>query len=118
MEPKLWGMNMGVNEETIYMITQYMEHRHEVEHEEAFMNPPVQSPFSMWAIEEIIDYLREDYTSYPDEVIRKFISLMDKYEAAAEPERKSLFRIAKNTAKDLYSYLFEGNNVVKESIPF
>lgn len=115
---KLLGMDMGVHEETIFMILQYLERRNDVEYEEAHMNPPVQTPFSRWAINTIIGELKEDWTSYPDEIIRRFISLMDKYEEAAEPERKLLFQIARETAEGLYSYLFSCDNTVKESTPF
>ncbi len=115
---KLWGISMGVHEEIIFQIVHYLELRRDVEYEEAHMNPPVQSPFSRWAVNAIIDELKEDETSYPDEIVRRFISLMQKYEDAAEPERKRLFQIARETAENLYSYLFSCERTIEEDTPF
>ena len=107
------------NEETIYYILEYIHKKGKEIREQALLDPPVQVPFSRWAIDEIIGELKLDCTSYPDEIIRRFINNMRKYEEVAEPERKNLYNTAISTAQDLYSYLFEGeNDVRKESIPF
>ena len=105
MVPKIWGMTM-FNEETIYSILEYIDKRDQEATDAVMSDNPVQVPFSRWAVYEIIGELKMDYTSYPDEVVRRFINLMKKYEEVAEPERKALFRTAKATAEDLYSYLF------------
>lgn len=108
-----------MNEDTIYIILQYVQKKGKEIHEQAMLDPPVQVPFSRWAVDEIVSEMKLDCTSYPDEIIRRFISNMRKYEEVAEPERRSLYSTAITTAQDLYSYLFEGeNDVRKESIPF
>jgi len=105
------------NEETIYQILNYIRKKENDWSKQFSESRPVQEPWSRWAVDEIISQLKLDNTSYPDEIVRHFISLMKKYEEVAEPERKSLFRIAKNTAEELYSYLF-GEKHEKENIPF
>ena len=93
-----------MNDDIIYLVHQFVR---EQGHSAIYGNErPVQKPFSMWAIDEIIFELETSY-ELPDEIIRRFISLMIIYEDAAEIERKVLFRTARNTAKELYSYLFE-----------
>ena len=93
-----------MNEDIIYLVKEFIK-----KHDETVLAPdrPEQKPFSRWAMNEIIYELESDYSSYPDEIIRKYIRLMGIYENAAEIERKNLFRIASDTAKDLYSYLFD-----------
>lgn len=98
------------NEETIYSILEYKQKKEKEFQEQALSDDPQQTPFSQWAVEEIIGELKLDYTRYPDEIVRNFISLMDKYEEVSEPERRPLFRTARETAKDLYSYLFDDKN--------
>lgn len=117
MVPKLWGMSMGVHEETIYLIlNEYMPKKDREFDVQVNSDRPVQTPFSRWAVEEIISELKYDIASYPDEVIRNFMSNMKRYEEVAEPERRMLYETAYNTAKDLYSYLFEDGR--KESAQF
>lgn len=116
MVSKIWGIDMGVHEDTIYSIVQYIEKkRHEFD-EQALSDHPIQTPFSRWAIDEIISELKYDMVNYPDEVIKNFMCNMKRYEEVAEPERRMLYQTAYKTAKDLYSYLFESNG--KETIPF
>lgn len=118
MVPKLWGMSMGVHEDTIYLVLQYTQKKLAEFDAQAISDRPIQTPFSRWALDEIVSELKYDMTSYPDEVIRGFIDNMKRYEEVAEPERRSLYRIARETAIDLYSYLFESGNEGKENIPF
>ena len=117
MVPKIWGMSMGVHEDIIYLVLEYVQKKNRDFEEQAMSDRPIQVPFSRWAIEEIIGELKFDMESYPDEVIRNFMRNMKKYEDVAEPERRTLYETAYNTAKDLYSYLFEDDKR-KESIPF
>ena len=105
MVPKIWGMMM-FHEDTIYLILEYIDKKDKEATNAIMSDNPVQMPFSRWAVYEIIGELKMDYTSYPDEIVRRFINLMKKYEEVAEPERKALFRTAIATAEDLYSYLF------------
>ena len=108
MVPQIWGMSMGVNEEIIYSIVEgYMPKKNKEFEEQSKSDRPVQTPFSRWAIDEIVSELKYDMTSYPDEVIRNFMQNMKRYQEVAEPERRMLYETAYNTAKDLYSYLFE-----------
>lgn len=108
MVPKLWGMSMGVHEETIFLIVEkYLPRKNREFYAQAMSDHPVQTPFSRWAVDEIISELKYDMTSYPDEIIRNFMQNMKRYEEVAEPERRMLYETAYNTAKDLYSYLFE-----------
>lgn len=95
-----------MNDDIIYMIHDYVKRK---ENERLYKDRPIQCPFSRWAIDEIIYELQMDCTSYPDEILRKYIHLMDLYEDVAEVERKMLFRTARDTISDLYSYLFERN---------
>jgi len=113
MVPTIWGMTMGVHEDIVYSILEYMNIKNKEFGEQCKLDRPVQTPFSRWAIDEIISELKYDMTNYPDEVIRNFMKNMKRYEEVAEPERRMLYRTAYSTAKDLYSYLFG-----KESIPF
>ena len=109
-------MTMGVHEDTIYLILEYIRKKNREFDEQAMSERPIQTPFSRWAIDEILSEIKYDMTSYPDEVIRNFMRNMKRYEEVAEPERRMLYETAYNTAEDLYSYLFEDNR--KESIPF
>lgn len=119
MVPTLWGMSMYNHEDTIYRILTYIQEKNEAWLAKAKVSRPVQDPWSNWAVYEIIGELKMDEGSYADEVIRRFINLMTKYEEVAEPERKMLFRTAKTTAEDLYSYLFgDGQVEGKEKLPF
>lgn len=93
-----------MNEDIICQIHDYIKHKDD---DIPLSARPVQRPFSLWAVNEIIFDLKTNYTSYPDEIIRNFIHLMDIYEDAAEIERKKLFQIARDTAKGICSYLFE-----------
>lgn len=94
-----------MNEDIIYRIQEYVSARGRAD---VFENErPVQRPFSIWAVDEIIYDLRTNYMLLPDEIIRNYISLMQTYEEYAEVERKTLYRTARETAAELYSYLFE-----------
>ena len=94
-----------MNEDIIYRIQEYVSKRGR---SDIFENErPVQRPFSMWTVDELIYDLRNSYDRFPDEVFRKYISLMKTYEEYAEVERKALYRIARETAAEIYSYLFE-----------
>lgn len=106
MVPKLWGMSMYNHEDTIYRILNYIREKDEQWLKDAQNSRPIQDPWSNWAVYEIIGELKMDESNYADEVIRRFINLMHKYEEVAEPERKELFRTARATAEELYSYLF------------
>ena len=107
------------NEEIIYLILEYIRKKNEAWTEKSKLDRPVQEPWSRWAVDEIIGELKLDQTSYPDEIIRRFIQRMGKYAEVAEPERKPLYITAQHTAEDLYSYLFsEENKTRKENIPF
>lgn len=107
------------NEEIIYLILEYIRKRNEAWAERANSERPVQEPWSRWAVDEIIGELKLDQTSYPDEIVRRFIQRMAKYAEVAEPERRVLYVTAQHTAEDLYSYLFgEGNQNRKEKLPF
>lgn len=118
MVPTLWGMTVYNHEDTIYLILEYVQKKEAAMLAENQKRRAVQEPWSSWAVYEIIGELKMDENSYADEVVRRFIRLMDQYEEVAEPERKTLFRTAKATAEDLYSYLFEEGNKRKETIPF
>ena len=94
-----------MNEEIIYRIREYVSRRWK---EDILENErPVQRPFSMWTVDELIYELKTNYTLFPDEIFRNYISLMRSYEEYAEIERKTLYRTAQATASELYSYLFE-----------
>lgn len=94
-----------MNEDIIYRIQEYVTARG---HADIFENErPIQRPFSMWAVDEIIYDLRTNYTLFPDEIIRNYISLMRTYEEYAEVERKTLYRTAMETTAEIYAYLFE-----------
>lgn len=114
MVPKLWGMSMGIHEETIYFTLEYLKLKDREFEEQAKSDRPIQTPFSRWAIEEIIGELKYDTTSYPDEVIRNFMRNMKRYEEVAEPERRMLYETAYRTAEDLYSYLFDDRELKGE----
>ena len=100
------GINVvDMNEDIIYRIQEYVQKRG---HVDIFENErPVQRPFSMWTVDELIYDLRTNYELFPDEIIRNYISLMRTYEEYAEAERKTLYRTARETAAEFYSYLFE-----------
>lgn len=116
MVPKIWGMTMGVHEDIIYSIVEgYIPQKNKEFCEQASLERPVQTPFSRWAVDEIISELKYDMQAYPDEVIQNFMRNMKRYGEVAEPERKMLYETAYNTAKDLYSYLFDKG---KESASF
>lgn len=102
------------DEDIIFVVQDFVQLRENAIYQQRMKGRPVQRPWSKWAIEEILWELRQDETRYPDEVIRNFISLMDKYEEIAEPGRKELYRVAGNTARDLYSYVFEEERERKE----
>lgn len=108
------------NEDIIYSIVEgYMPLKNKEFEIQANYDPPVQTPFSRWAVDEIIGELKLYSTAYPDEIIREFIKKMNKYEEVAEPERKLLYRTARTTAEDLYSYLFDKKrDNGKETFPF
>ena len=107
------------NEEIIYLILEYIRKHNDAWEAHARNNRPVQEPWSRWAIDEIIGELKLDQTSYPDEIVRRFIQRMAKYAEVSEPERRVLYTTAQHTAEDLYSYLFgEENRNRKEKIPF
>jgi hypothetical protein len=107
------------NEEIIYLILEYIRKHNDAWVEHTRTERPVQEPWSRWAVDEIIGELKLDQTSYPDEIVRRFIQRMAKYAEVAEPERRVLYATAKHTAEDLYSYLFgEENRNRKEKIPF
>ena len=92
-------------EDIIYQIYDFIRqqgHKDIFEHER-----PIQRPFSMWIVDEIVYELRINYDLLPDEIFRKYISLMDEYEEYAEVERKTLYRTAKETAIVIYEYLFD-----------
>ena len=94
-----------MNEDIIYRIQEYVRSR---KYADIFENDrPVQRPFSIWTVEELIYELKTNYTMLPDEIFRNYISLMRLYEEYAEVERKTLYRTARATAAELYSYLFE-----------
>ena len=94
-----------MNEEIIYRIREYVSRRWK---EDILENErPVQRPFSMWTVDELIYELKTNYTLFPDEIFRNYISLMRSYEEYAEIERKTLYRTAQAIASELYSYLFE-----------
>lgn len=96
---------VNMNEDIIYRIHEYVSKRGR---SDIFENErPVQRPFSMWAVDELICELRTTYDRFPDEIIRNYISLMNTYEEYAEVERKVLYRTARETAKEIYAYLFE-----------
>jgi len=78
-------------------------------------NRPKQKPFSKWAVDEIIEQLLNDFERYPDEIIRDFISLMKKYEYAADNDRKILYKTAGDTAKEIYTYLFDSYYLEEEN---
>lgn len=93
-----------MNEDIIYQIHEFVRQRG---HDDVYKNErPIQRPFSMWTIDEIIYELRTNYELLPDEIIRNYIYLMKMYEEYAEIERKTLYRTARETAIELYSYLF------------
>jgi hypothetical protein len=94
-----------MNEDTIYRIREYVANRG---YKDVFENErPVQRPFSAWTVDELIYELKTNYELYPNEIIRNYIALMRKYEEYAEIERKNLYKTAGDTAKEIYSYLFE-----------
>lgn len=107
------------NEEIIYLILEYVRKRNDEWEKQANSERPIQEPWSRWAVDEIIGELKLDQTSYPDEIVRRFIQRMGKYADVAEPERRSLYTTAQRTAESLYSYLFsEENSSRKEELPF
>lgn len=119
MVPKLWGMNMYAHEDTIYRILEYIQLKNSEWEKRNKDERPVQDPWSNWAVYEIIGELKLDESSYANEIIQRFIDLMGKYEQFAEPERKMIYRTARSTAQELYSYLFETKRETrKETIPF
>lgn len=93
-----------MNDDIIFLIREYVSHK---EQEAMSKNPPEQIPFSRWAIEEVIYELKTNYELYPDDILRKYMRLMDIYEESAEIERKMLYRTAKNTIKELFEFLFD-----------
>ena len=93
-----------MNEDIIYLVQEFVTQK---EREAAAKDPPEQPPLSRWAIEEIIYELKTNYDSYPDDILRRYMRLMDIYEGAAEIERKMLFRTAKTTINELFYFLFE-----------
>lgn len=94
-----------MNEDIIYRIQEYINRRWRADILEK--ERPIQRPFSMWTVDELIYELKTNYTLFPDEIFRNYISLMRLYEEYAEVERKTLYRTARATAAELYSYLFE-----------
>lgn len=106
LEPAESDTNVvDMNEDIIYRIQEYVRKRG---HSDIFeTNRPIQRPFSMWAVDELIYELQNCYDRFPDEVFRNYISLMRTYEEYAEVERKTLYRIARETAAEIYSYVFE-----------
>ena len=117
MVPELWGMKMFNHEDIIYRILEYIQVKNKEWAKQAESARPIQQPWSRWAVDEIIGELKLDESSYADEVVRRFIVRMQQYEDVAEPERKSLYRTAKSTVEELYSYLF-GEKHEKENTPF
>lgn len=117
MVPELWGMKMFCHEDTIYRIVEYTQFKNREWAEQAKNERPIQQPWSRWAIDEVIGELKLDESSYANEIVQRFISRMRQYEDVAEPERKALYRTARNTVEELYSYLF-GEKHEKENIPF
>lgn len=93
-----------MNEDIVYRIKEFIKKKNDQLYLE---ERPKQEPFSKWAIDEIIYELQNDYVRYPDEIIKNYIRLMITYEEYAEIERKLLYRTARKTAEELYSYLFE-----------
>lgn len=94
-----------MNEDIIYRIQEYINRRWRADILEK--ERPIQRPFSMWTVDELIYELKTNYMMLPDEIFRNYISLMRLYEEYAEVERKTLYRTARATAAELYSYLFE-----------
>lgn len=94
-----------MNEDIICRIQEYINRRWRADILEK--ERPIQRPFSMWTVDELIYELKTNYTLFPDEIFRNYISLMRLYEEYAEVERKTLYRTARATAAELYSYLFE-----------
>lgn len=98
-------MLLVMNEDIICRIHEYVRKRG---HSDVFENErPIQRPFSVWTVDELIYELRTNHELFPDEIIRRYISLMRAYEEYAEVGRKTLYRTAQETAAEIYSYLFE-----------
>lgn len=94
-----------MNEDIICRIKEYINTRG---YADVFENErPVQRPFSMWTVDELIYELKTNYELLPDEIFRNYISMMRLYEEHAEVERKTLYRTARDTASEIYAYLFE-----------